>query len=197
MKKSVFFLLAIFVIIGLVMVVLVKQNTGLSESENTAQSDLMNNNLGTPAPYEHPVLGYSLEYPSDWTGGTQEIPPGIDQDYQDFQIFSPDFNAPELNDAKISLGSSILIRTENFKDLSLKDWQAKQSNSPKDVKRLMVNHRPAIQYTFSDKNSEALETSLVFNKVLYLIRFRFANDYEMKARMSIYTRLLKSLKFSN
>ena len=71
--------------------------------------------------FMHPVVGYLLSYPPNWKGGLQEIPQGSKQDYQDFNIQSPDYKFSTEGYPTLEQGSEVFVRAEKTDKSSIDD----------------------------------------------------------------------------
>ena len=74
--------------------------------------------------YEHPSLGYTLEYPSSWTGGTQETPEHSSIEYAWFSIYSPDYKLSDLSEGipAVESGAEILVWGETTEDRTVDEY---------------------------------------------------------------------------
>lgn len=149
--------------------------------------------------YEHPELGYTLAYPANWTGGTQEIPEGATQDYGDFEIYSPNYTlgATEGGYEILTKGASILIVAKSTDEESIdaefeKEPLMKQLAQNK--KDTLVDDQLAIQYDWSYEGWDATDTIFIKDSVYYFIKLRYANPEEKESNWDIYTSLLDSFK---
>ncbi len=148
------------------------------------------------ANFTHPVVGYSIEYPADWTGGLKEIPEDIVQDYQDFSIESPDHQISE-GFPLLEQGAEFLIRVEKTRYSTIDDIFEEDPLAPEiafDKMTTTVDGIEAIQYDTSYEGHRATTTIFTKNGDYYAVKYRYVDDDSRGNNWDDYRRLLSSFK---
>jgi hypothetical protein len=130
------------------------------------------------ANFTHPVVGYSMEYPVNWTGGLNEIPEAIVQDYQDFSIESPDHQISEGYPV-LEKGAEFFVRVEKTQYSTIDDIfnnDPLASEIAFDKTTTTVDGLEAIQYDFSYEGHRATMTIFTKNGNYYTVKYRYANN---------------------
>lgn len=148
------------------------------------------------AKYQHPQLHYTLEYPFGWTGGTQEVPEGIKQEFTDFDVLSSDYKVSEGYPV-LQSGAEFFIRAAYSNEKSIevvftKDLLAQQIAM--DKTNIMIDGVQGIQYSFSYEGTLATITMFIKNGIQYSIKYRYVNAAGKQANWNNYVDLLKSFK---
>lgn len=195
MKKIFFFAILILVVGAVAGLYLFINKLTSTEPEARTQRQLTNNTLAALTSYDHPVLGYSLQYPINWDGGTQAIP-GSDLPYQDFEIFSPAFKMSDSNPPSILIGALILIRVDKTNQKTATEWFSLQSSVSKEIKykKLKYNGKQMLQYDNNEDGIDTTNTVLVDSGNAYLIKYRYANSGQKDLYWDSYIALLESFK---
>lgn len=144
--------------------------------------------------FTHPAIGYSFDYPTNWKGSMQEIPEGIKQDYQDFNIESPDHKISEGYPV-LEQGAELFIRAEkttknSIDDIFNSDPLASDIASNKTF--TTVDGQRAIQYDYSYEGHVATMTIFTKNGIYYTVKFRYVDKNGKQALWNDYVRLLTS-----
>jgi hypothetical protein len=148
------------------------------------------------ANFTHPVVGYSMEYPASWTGGLDEIPEAIVQDYQDFSIESPDHQVSEGYPV-LEKGAEFLVRVEKTQYFSIVDIFNNDSLAQEiafDKTTTKVDGLEAIQYDYSYEGHRATMTIFTKKGNYYTVRYRYVDNDSKQNNWVDYIRLLNSFK---
>ena len=146
--------------------------------------------------FTHPAVGYSFDYPGNWKGGIQEIPEAIKQDYQDFNIESPDHKISE-GYSVLEQGAEIFVRAEKTTKNSIDDIFNSDPLAPDIASNktfTTVDGQRAIQYDYSYEGHVATMTIFTKNGIYYTVKFRYVDKNGKQALWNDYVKLLASFK---
>ena len=144
----------------------------------------------------HPVVGYLLSYPPNWKGGLQEIPQGSKQDYQDFNIQSPDYKFSTEGYPTLEQGSEVFVRAEKTDKSSIDDIYNGDLSAEIGKNKIYttVDNQQAIQFDFSYEGVEATMTIFLKNGIHYTIKLIYVGEIGKQAMWNNYLKLLNSFK---
>lgn len=137
-----------------------------------------------------------MEYPASWTGGLDEIPEAIVQDYQDFSIESPDHQISEGYPV-LEKGAEFFVRVEKTQYSTIDDIfnnDPLASEIAFDKTTTTVDGLEAIQYDFSYEGHRATMTIFTKNGNYYTVKYRYANNDSRQNNWDDYRKLLTSFK---
>lgn len=146
--------------------------------------------------FTHPVVGYTMEYPISWTGGLNEIPEAIVQDYQDFYIESPDYQISEGYPV-LEKGAELFVRVEKTQYSTIDDIFNNDPLAPGiafDKTTITVDGLEAIQYDYSYEGHRATITIFTKNGNFYTVKYRYVDNQSRQTNWNDYIKLLSSFK---
>lgn len=181
---------------------LLKQQISQSPTASPSPTDSVPNPTATSelingwTKFTHPVVGYEMEYPANWTGGLNDIPEAIEQDYQDFYIESPNHQISEGYPV-LESGAEFFIRVEKTQYLTTEEIFNNDPLAPEiafDKIATTVDGLEAIQYDYSYEGHRATMTIFTKNDNYYIVKYRYVDNQSRQTNWDDYIKLLSSFK---
>lgn len=169
-----------------------KTNYSATSKTTTNQTPTSDNR----AKFTHPTAGYSLRYPADWKGGLVTVPGGVEGNFNDFRIESPDHKVatqyPVLEQGGEMTVSAYKTTAANIADAYKSDQLAAKIDRNKVSTK--VDGQEAIQADYSYEQINATKTVFVKDGVFYQVSVRYVDEKGKQALAAEYAKLLASFK---
>jgi len=210
------FLIAIIILLLIFVGYLLNSISQLSQYQNTIGNNTANfqHNKANPpqdsitkksdslTTFTHPVLRYTIDFPSAWTAKLYTSPAGYTiQPYRDLILYSPGFNPQAVDETNALSGQNALILMRVTKT-SYKTIDDKFRNNltaqeiATNIEKIKVNGVDAIQYDYSVKNESATVVTLVKNNLWYYVTFQYTNQVVRRQYVSVFQEVINSLKLN-